>query len=107
MPPGNVIETNGANHYYIISTGSLPYGTELIDYECQIDTIPEIRTDSTAAVAYERHIDTVPEIRIEDVVGRTYIIRGGRIEVQESPDDRELTAASEEDLQEFLFGEKE
>ena len=45
MPPGNVIETNGANHYYITtSTGSLPYGTELIDYECQIDTIPEIRT---------------------------------------------------------------
>lgn len=88
MPPGNVIETNGANHYYITtSTGSRPYGTGLIGYGC--------------------HIDTVPEIRFEDIVGRTYIIRDGRIEVQESPDDRELTAASEEDLQEFLFGEKE
>lgn len=104
MPPGNVIETNGANHYYITSTVERPY---LISYDCQIDTIPEIRIDSTTAVAYECHIDTVPEIRIEDVVGRTYIIRDGRIEVQESPDDREITAASEEDLQEFLFGEKE
>ncbi len=104
MPPGNVTETNGANHYYITtSTGNVIETNGANHYYI---------TTSTGSLPingkrYWYDTDTVPEIRIEDVVGRTYIIRDGRIEVQESPDDRELTAASEEDIQEFLFGEKE